>query len=29
MVMARPLISAAWVFLVAAFAAYMVIAWPG
>ena len=29
MVMARLLIRAAWVFLVAAFAAYVVIAWPG
>ena len=29
LVMARLLISAAWVFLVAAFAAYVVIAWPG
>ena len=28
MVMARLLISAAWVFPVAAFAAYVVIAWP-
>jgi hypothetical protein len=29
MVIAGLLISAAWVFLVAAFAAYVVIAWPG
>jgi ribosomal protein L34 len=29
MLMARLLISAAWVFLVAAFAAYVVIAWLG
>ncbi|MDT5318876.1 MAG: hypothetical protein QOD88_1398 [Mycobacterium sp.] len=29
MVVAGLLISAAWVFLVAAFAAYVVIAWPG
>ena len=29
MVMARLLIRAAWVFLVAAFAAYVVIVWPG
>jgi hypothetical protein len=29
MVMARLLISAAWVFLMAAFAAYVIITWPG